>query len=146
MPVRLASPARGCSEHTHRRAAMGRFRSDLTQNRLSFWPNRRTERSADGAGWAIGTHAGSGGNPYAGGPSASRGPGYQTYSAIYQTLELIVRYYAAPHKAFSISMEPRIVHRESGSVTAWDIVIDADTIAWEAKLNVTKQELIEWLQ
>src|SRR5258708_5496859 len=82
----------------------------------------------------------------AGGPSASRGPGYQTYFAIYQTVELIVRYYAAPHKAFSISMEPRIVHRESGSVTAWDIVIDADTIAWEAKLNVTKQDLIEWLQ
>ena len=82
----------------------------------------------------------------AGGPSASRGPAYQTYFAIYQTLELIVRHFAAPHKALAIRIEPRVVHRESGSVTAWDVWIEADAIAWEAKLNVTRRDVIEWLQ
>lgn len=72
----------------------------------------------------------------AGGPSASRGPAYQTYFAVYQTLELIVRHFAAPHKTLAIRIEPRIVHRESGSVTAWGVLIEADAIAWEAKLDV----------
>ena len=82
----------------------------------------------------------------AGGPSAVRGPAYQTYFAIYQSLELIVRHYAAPHNAFSISIEPRIVHQDSGTVTTWDIEVETDSIAWEAKLNVTKQDLLEWLE
>jgi hypothetical protein len=82
----------------------------------------------------------------AGGPSASRGPAYQTYFAIHKALELTLRHYAAPHKAFSITIEPRIVHPDSKAVTAWDIFIDHEAIAWEAKVNATKQDLIEWLR
>jgi len=82
----------------------------------------------------------------AGGPSASRGTAYQVYFAIYRTLDLIVRHFAAPHKALTISIEPRVVHRDSGSVTAWDMLFEADAIVWEAKLKVTRQDLIEWLQ
>ena len=81
----------------------------------------------------------------AGGPSASRGPAYQAFFAIYKTLDLILRHCAAPHKPFSIGIEPRVIHRDSGSVTAWDIVFDHDAIAWEAKLNVTRRDLIEWM-
>ena len=81
----------------------------------------------------------------AGGPSASRGPAYQVYFAIYQTLDLIMRHYSAPEKSLSISIEPRIVHREADSVTTWDVQVEADATAWEAKLNATRQDLLEWM-
>ena len=80
-----------------------------------------------------------------GGPSASRGPTYQVYFAIYETLELIMRHYSAPGKPLSISIEPRVVEREAKSVTTWDVLVEADSTAWEAKLNATRQDLVEWM-
>jgi tetratricopeptide (TPR) repeat protein len=82
----------------------------------------------------------------AGGPSTSRGLGYQVNFAIYQALELVIHSYSAPHKSTGLGIESRTVHGPDGVVTAGDIVVDdGGRIVWEAKLSATRHEVVEWL-
>jgi tetratricopeptide (TPR) repeat protein len=57
----------------------------------------------------------------------------------------MVRHYSAPERSGSISIEPRVVHRDGGTVTTWDILVEADATAWEVKLNATRQDLLDWM-
>jgi tetratricopeptide (TPR) repeat protein len=79
-----------------------------------------------------------------GGPSVARGLNYQINWAIFNALELVVKYFAAPHQAWGLSLEPRKIH-PSETITRWDIQTDPNTVVWEAKVEVTKSDIEEWL-
>jgi len=79
-----------------------------------------------------------------GGPGANRGHDYQINCALFWSLELITKYFAAPHQSWAITLEPRIVY-DSHAVSRWDIRTDPQTVVWEAKVKVTKHDIDEWL-
>ena len=82
--------------------------------------------------------------PARGGPGTNRGHDYQINCAVFRCLELITKYFAAPHEPWAITLEPRLLH-DSEAVSRWDIRTEPRIVVWEAKLNVTKQDLDEWL-
>ena len=79
-----------------------------------------------------------------GGPGMFRGCDYQLEYAVLQSLYIIWQNLYEPLKSFSIAIEPRIVH--SGTVTRWDIRTHPPLIASEAKANLSKDDLIAFLQ
>jgi tetratricopeptide (TPR) repeat protein len=79
-----------------------------------------------------------------GGPGTARGHIYQINCAIFRSLELVVQYFAAPHKPWALTLEPRIIH-PSEAVTRWDISTEPQTVLWEAKVELTKLDIEEWL-
>jgi tetratricopeptide (TPR) repeat protein len=79
-----------------------------------------------------------------GGPGMFRGSDYQLEYAVLQSLYVIWQHLYEPLKSFSIGIEPRIVH--SGAVTRWDVRTDPPLIASEAKANLSKDDLTEFLQ
>ena len=69
---------------------------------------------------------------------------YQTKYGVFVTLDLISRALNAPHKLWTIRIEPRSVE---GSVpTAWDLGFDLPDSLVEAKLRPTRQDLLDWLE
>jgi hypothetical protein len=79
-----------------------------------------------------------------GGPGMFRGGDYQLEYAVLQSLYIIWQNLYEPLKSFSIGIEPRIVH--SGAVTRWDIRTHPPLNASEAKANLSKEDLIAFLQ
>src|SRR5271170_3840638 len=79
-----------------------------------------------------------------GGPSTNRGHDYQINCSLLRCLELVPKYFAAPHEPWAVTLEPRILH-DAEAVSRWDICTEPRTVVWEAKLSVTKQDLDEWL-
>src|SRR4051812_42544306 len=79
-----------------------------------------------------------------GGPSTGRGLNYQLYYAVLKSLALISHSLCIPHHKWAIRIEPRA---GSGSgTTQWDLGIDPPASLIEAKLNPTRQEILDWLR
>lgn len=81
-----------------------------------------------------------------GGPATVHGVGYQIQYAVYLALDQIVRHFAAPHLMQRIGLEPRTVDPSTGEVLGWDISTKPSLVIWEAKLNATKKDVLEWLE
>lgn len=83
-------------------------------------------------------------------PSGSGGPGnflgseFQIDCATLKSLYLIHRHLYEPLKPSSITIEPRFVHQDK--VTRWDIRTDPPLTATEAKANLSKDDLLDFLQ
>src|SRR4051794_830004 len=78
-----------------------------------------------------------------GGPSTGRGMNYQTDYAVLKALELIARSLCVPLRSWAISVEPRAAG-PSGP-TQWDLGVAAPRSLIEAKLNPTREEVLDWL-
>jgi len=78
-----------------------------------------------------------------GGPSTGHGMNYQIDYAVYRALDMISRSLCAPHKLWTIRIEPRAVSSEV--LTRWDLAIDPPEELIEAKLNPTRQDILDWL-
>jgi tetratricopeptide (TPR) repeat protein len=82
-------------------------------------------------------------------PAASGGPGtfhgcdYQIEYAILQSLNLIWKHLYEPLRSFSITLEARVVN--SPGVTRWDIQTDPPLTVTEAKANLSRADLVEFL-
>ena len=79
-----------------------------------------------------------------GGPGTFRGCAYQIEYAVLRSLNLIWQYLYEPLKSFSITMEARVVHPED--VTRWDIQTRPPLNVIEAKSNLSKSDLLEFLR
>jgi tetratricopeptide (TPR) repeat protein len=78
-----------------------------------------------------------------GGPSTARGMNYQIDYGVLHALDLIALALCLPHRKAALSIEPREV---SGSaVTAWDLAIRPPAALVEAKLNPSRNDILEWL-
>jgi hypothetical protein len=78
-----------------------------------------------------------------GGPSTGHGMNYQIDYAVYRALDVISRSLCAPYKQWTIRIEPRAVSKEA--LTRWDLAIDPPEELIEAKLNPTRQDILDWL-
>src|SRR5438132_1698392 len=78
-----------------------------------------------------------------GGPSTGHGMNYQIDYAVYRALDVISRSLWAPHKQWTIRIEPRAVSPEG--FTRWDLAIDPPEELIEVKLNPTRQDILDWL-
>jgi tetratricopeptide (TPR) repeat protein len=78
-----------------------------------------------------------------GGPGTFRGTEYQIECATLKTLNLIEEQLGQPLRRAFIALEPRVVHQ--GAVTRWDVRSDPPSVLSEAKANLTKCELEEFL-
>jgi len=78
-----------------------------------------------------------------GGPSTGHGMNYQIDYAVYRALDVISRSLGAPHKQWTIRIEPRAVSKEA--LTRWDLAIDPPEELIEVKLNPTRQDILDWL-
>lgn len=78
-----------------------------------------------------------------GGPGTFRGTDYQIECATLKALILIGEQLGQPLRRAFIALEPRVVHQDG--VTRWDIRSDPPSVVSEAKLNLTKGELEEFL-
>src|SRR5215213_8106241 len=78
-----------------------------------------------------------------GGPSTGRGMNYQIDYAVLKTLELLARSLCFQCRKWSVSVEPRAAG--AGGPTQWDLAVEAPRSLIEAKLNPTRQEVLDWL-
>jgi tetratricopeptide (TPR) repeat protein len=79
-----------------------------------------------------------------GGPGTFRGCGYQIDYAVLISLNLIWQFLYEPLKSFSITIESRVVQPDG--VTRWDIEACPPRTVSEAKVNVSKGDLLEFLE
>jgi tetratricopeptide (TPR) repeat protein len=79
-----------------------------------------------------------------GGPSTGHGMNYQNSYAVLCALDLIDRCLAAPHRALKVSIEPRAAF--DAKPTAWDICTQPDDSFYEAKLNPTRSDVLDWIE
>jgi tetratricopeptide (TPR) repeat protein len=78
-----------------------------------------------------------------GGPSTGHGLNYQIDLAIQHTLEFISRGLDAPHRDWTVKIEPRVVGPHS--LIAWDLSFDPDQNHYEAKLKPKREDVQEWV-
>jgi hypothetical protein len=78
-----------------------------------------------------------------GGPGVFRGTDYQIECATLKALNLIEEQLGQPLRHAFIALEPRVVYQ--GTVTRWDVRSDPPSVVTEAKANLTKAELEEFL-
>ena len=80
-----------------------------------------------------------------GGSATGLGVEYQTLYAVHVALELISRLLRAnPIQRPQLIIEPRLI--EAKSLTRWDLLVEPDRLATEAKARPTKNDLTEFLQ
>lgn len=77
-----------------------------------------------------------------GGPSTGRGMNYQIDYVVLKSLELISRALCYLPRSWSISVEPRA--GGAAGPTQWDLEVTAPRHLIEAKLNPTRQEVLDW--
>ncbi len=78
-----------------------------------------------------------------GGPSTGHGVAYQIDYAVFLALEAMSQCLAIPTKQWLVRVEPRAF--DLYGITRWDFGISPPDCLFEAKLNPTKQEILEWL-
>lgn len=78
-----------------------------------------------------------------GGPSTGRGMNYQIDYAVLKALELIPRSLCVPFRTWAIHVEPRA--GGPGGATQWDLAVESPRSLIEAKLNPTREDLLDWL-
>jgi tetratricopeptide (TPR) repeat protein len=79
-----------------------------------------------------------------GGPSTSRGMNYQITLAVYHALVNISRSLYAFNKDRYLQIEPRVL--ASGEITSFDLGFYPDDLWVEAKLEPTRDDIVEWLR
>jgi tetratricopeptide (TPR) repeat protein len=79
-----------------------------------------------------------------GGPSTGHGLNYQIDFAIQHTLEYMSRGLYAPHRDWTVRIEPRIFGPHD--LVAWDLSFDPDENSFEAKLKPKREDVQEWVE
>jgi len=80
-----------------------------------------------------------------GGPATGLGVEYQTLYAVHVALDLLSRLLReTPLQRPQITIEPRVIG--AAALTRWDLLVNPDRIAVEAKAKPTKGDLLEFLQ
>jgi hypothetical protein len=78
-----------------------------------------------------------------GGPATFRGTNYQIDCAALRVLDFISQQLAEPLKRNSVTLEPREIGDEAA--TRWDIRTEPPAVLIEAKINLSKRELEEFI-
>lgn len=78
-----------------------------------------------------------------GGPSTGHGLNYQIDLVIQHTLEYMSRGLYAPHRDWTVRIEPRVVGPHD--LVAWDFGFDPDENSFEAKLKPKREDVQEWV-
>jgi tetratricopeptide (TPR) repeat protein len=78
-----------------------------------------------------------------GGAATAHGMNYQIEYGVLHALDLIAMAFCLPHKRAAISIEPR--EPAGSNVTAWDLGMEPPDRLVEAKLNPSREDILDWL-